>query len=240
MPQSGIYAIRNSVNGFCYVGSAVDFQVRKVRHLRELRQGIHHSRHLQAAFNLYGEAAFVFTMLEEVEKEKQLLFQRESHWIQTLKPEYNVGQLAHTHLGVKRADATKKLMSEKASLRKHTEASKQKMREAKLGKKHSEEVKQKRAESLKGRKYSEETVEQIRQSNLGKKRSDEARANISKAHIGIKRSEESCRKQSETMKGATFSEERRKRISEGRKAAWDRKKREQAETLDIEQNTLFD
>ncbi len=155
MPQCGIYQIVNTITGDCYVGSAVDLQIRKAKHLRDLRKGTHHSRYLQHAYNKYGENTFTFIFLEEVERDRKLLFQREGDWIRQIQPQYNSGKLAETMLGVKRTEETRKLMSEKASLRRHSEETKQIQAERKRGIKQSPEHIQKRAERMRGHGVSE-------------------------------------------------------------------------------------
>jgi len=69
----GIYKIINVINDKFYVGSAVDLKRRKTRHFSELRKGKHNNRHLQAAWNKYGEQAFVFVVIAEVAPEADLL-----------------------------------------------------------------------------------------------------------------------------------------------------------------------
>ena len=63
--KTGVYQWRNTVNGKVYVGGAYSsFERRKRRHLELLRAGKSKSPHFQAAWNKYGEAAFVFEVLE--------------------------------------------------------------------------------------------------------------------------------------------------------------------------------
>jgi group I intron endonuclease len=69
----GIYKLINVINDKFYVGSAVDLKRRKTRHFSELRKGKHNNRHLQAAWNKYGEQAFVFVVIAEVAPEADLL-----------------------------------------------------------------------------------------------------------------------------------------------------------------------
>ena len=69
----GIYKIINIINNKFYVGSAVDLKRRKTRHFSELRKGKHNNRHLQAAWQKYGEAAFIFVVVEELSPEADLL-----------------------------------------------------------------------------------------------------------------------------------------------------------------------
>jgi group I intron endonuclease len=69
----GIYKIINVINNKFYVGSAVNFEKRKARHLWRLRRGDHVNKKLQAAWAKYGEAAFVFAMIQEVPETEDLL-----------------------------------------------------------------------------------------------------------------------------------------------------------------------
>lgn len=68
-----IYKIINVVNNKFYVGSAVNYEKRKARHLWRLRRGDHANKHLQAAWNLYGEKAFLFAVVQEVAETADLL-----------------------------------------------------------------------------------------------------------------------------------------------------------------------
>jgi group I intron endonuclease len=68
-----IYKIINAVNNKFYVGSAVNYEKRKARHLWRLRRGDHANKHLQSAWNLYGEAAFVFAVVQVVSESDDLL-----------------------------------------------------------------------------------------------------------------------------------------------------------------------
>ena len=95
--SSGVYAIRNLANGKMYVGSSSDFDRRKATHLRALRLGKHHSPILQNAWIKYGEDKFAFEMLEEVEPTYGALRDREQHYLDALKPAYNVNDVADGH-----------------------------------------------------------------------------------------------------------------------------------------------
>ena len=76
----GIYKIINVINNKFYVGSAVDLKRRKTRHFSELRTGKHNNRYLQASWNKYGEQAFVFVIVEELNPEADLLV-AENVWL---------------------------------------------------------------------------------------------------------------------------------------------------------------
>ena len=67
-----IYKIINVVNDKFYVGSTTNQKVRFRQHRKLLRGNRHHCKHLQAAWNLYGESKFVFVVVEEVPATKAL------------------------------------------------------------------------------------------------------------------------------------------------------------------------
>lgn len=54
----GVYSLVNTIDGKRYVGSSVQIKTRLYKHNYHLRKGNHHCKHLQNAFNLYGEDAF--------------------------------------------------------------------------------------------------------------------------------------------------------------------------------------
>jgi len=64
--KSGVYQILNVINGKRYIGSSKDILSRWRKHKQELQKRIHHSIHLQRAWNRYGEKSFVFEILESV------------------------------------------------------------------------------------------------------------------------------------------------------------------------------
>ena len=62
--KTGVYVIKNNVNNKVYVGSTKSsFHSRKTKHLTALRCGSHFNRHLQAAWDKYGEGSFVFEIM---------------------------------------------------------------------------------------------------------------------------------------------------------------------------------
>jgi len=67
-----IYKIINLVNDKFYVGSTVNKKVRFRQHRKLLRGNRHHCKHLQAAWNKYGEEKFTFEVVEEVADEGNL------------------------------------------------------------------------------------------------------------------------------------------------------------------------
>ncbi|HEX5083660.1 MAG TPA: GIY-YIG nuclease family protein, partial [Blastocatellia bacterium] len=77
--RSGVYQIRCNTNGKIYIGSAVNMPVRWAEHGRSLRQGVHRNKHLQKAWNKYGEENFEFTVLDYVTP--AFLLRAEQQWI---------------------------------------------------------------------------------------------------------------------------------------------------------------
>lgn len=80
--------IENTVNNKKYIGQAGDIKYRWIKHKSELRCGRHSNRHLQSAWNRYGQDCFVFSVIETVPFE--LLDKREQYWISHFDT-YNTG-----------------------------------------------------------------------------------------------------------------------------------------------------
>lgn len=113
--DSGIYAINNIINGKIYIGSASNLRGRWNGHLSHLRKNKHHNRHLQRAWNKYGENNFRVSVLELCEKDE--LIDREQYYINTLEAcnhsvGYNINKDATSSIGVKRSEETKRRISE--------------------------------------------------------------------------------------------------------------------------------
>ena len=63
-PPAGVYAVRCSETGQCWVGSSRDLDAVENRHRFGLRQGGHPHRGLQEAWRRHGEGAFTFDRIE--------------------------------------------------------------------------------------------------------------------------------------------------------------------------------
>jgi group I intron endonuclease len=98
----GVYLIRNTVNGKAYVGSTQRrFRERWCAHRAMLRGNKHPCRHLQSAWNKYGEAAFRFEVAEALGDTKMAV-EREQYWLdvfQTLSKAYNSRPRAASNSG---------------------------------------------------------------------------------------------------------------------------------------------
>lgn len=108
--RCGVYSIFNLVNGKRYVGSSVDIYNRLHEHLHNLRNNKAHNKHLQAAWNKYGEECFKFNILEYCDDEAQ--FQREQYYIDLMHPEYNFAEQVIATYGRELSEETKKQISE--------------------------------------------------------------------------------------------------------------------------------
>lgn len=72
MKEQFIYKIINLINGKFYVGSTVRHKDRFRCHRNRLRTNQHHAKHLQAAWNKYGEQNFIFRIVETVPEGESL------------------------------------------------------------------------------------------------------------------------------------------------------------------------
>lgn len=109
-----IYQITNMQNGKYYIGSSISFERRAWQHKNDLKRGVHKNPHLQAAWNKYGEDAFVFEILETVSDEEQLKAEDVYLSKHVGKPEcYNVNTGAEAcRLGIPHTEEAKRKMSE--------------------------------------------------------------------------------------------------------------------------------
>lgn len=145
MKEPVIYWIKNTQNGKVYVGSTNNRYVRWRTHRKKLRSGTHHCKHLQAAWLKYGEAAFVFEVVERVLEESELQA-AEDRWLEKFygrRDCYNTGRRSGAPWrGVEKelqpnygrivSDAQKAVLRD-AALRQWAEA------DPRTGKKHSTE-----------------------------------------------------------------------------------------------------
>lgn len=193
---SGIYQIRNIVNGNIYIGQSVDLYFREKRHFSELRHDRHHSRHLQHAYNKYGADNFVFEVLIYCKPEE--LTRLEQEIVDRASPAYNIcRECVETSKGVKR-----------------TEESRKKSSNSHRGVPLSEEHRKHIGESGRGRPVSQKTRSKMSVANIGKRHSEESRRKMSLSRAGKTLSEEHKKNIGLAGKGRKHTEETRRKISE--------------------------
>ncbi len=164
-----IYEIINLGNNKFYVGRTIDFKRRQSEHIRDLKKQRHHSDYLQRAWNKYGEENFSFEVIEEV-LDKSKLIEREQHYLDTLKPEYNICKDA------------------KGGLIEFSSNSKNKISYS-----LKERFKNKENHPMYGKIRPEETKQKIRKNLMGFKHSKESKNRMSLSRKGIKRPKHSIR-----------------------------------------------
>lgn len=178
--NTGVYAIRNKINGKVYVGSAAGrkgFSDRWKEHRCELRVGNHCNSHLQAAWNKYGEKSFEFLVLirclpkECVQNEQQLI---DDLYACDGDFGYNQCPTAGNMLGFKFSKESRARISKRMSGNKHRLGKESPFK----GKTHSEESKKKMSLSRKGRKISEEWKANLSASLKGRPKSPETKAKM--------------------------------------------------------------
>lgn len=183
MRKNGIYMIENVVTKDSYIGSTRNLSHRKNQHFSLLRKGEHENRRLQNSFNIYGDACFVFAIIEEVESADKLI-EREQYWMDMLKPTFNI-LLTATNNSITRTAALEEKYKRHSIIM--------------TGKRASEETKRKMSESRKEfykthkkivteeqKRHLSEINTGERNPNWGKTRSAESREKVSNSNAKIR------------------------------------------------------
>lgn len=129
MIKSGIYQIRNLVNGKIYIGSTKYFPGRKTGHFGLLKKDKHPNKHLQKSFNKHSFKNFVFEILFTCPESE--LLRLEQYHLDNYNPEYNFLKVAGSNRGTKRSEETKRKMSESRKGYRPSEKEKEKIRNTK-------------------------------------------------------------------------------------------------------------
>lgn len=179
-----IYKIINTVNGKFYVGSTTNTKERFRVHRNRLRKNRHHSKHLQAAWNKYGEQVFVFHVIQTVPDGESLQVAEDAWLAEHVGKEhcYNKSKFSdapmrgvpkeeHPNFGKPKTEAQRKAIS-KALKDFYAEDI---TNHPRFGKSHTEEVR----ERIRQKKLANPT-----QAWLGKERSAETKEKISATQKG--------------------------------------------------------
>lgn len=199
-----IYRISCTANNKFYIGSTVNKAQRWARHRKQLRDGTHPNKHMAAAWAKYGEAAFVFEVLEDVAEPAALFAAEQKYLDEHAGKDYCFNWSLYAG-----APMRGKFGAETAN----------------YGKVMSGEVRKKISASLSGENHPnwgkqlpESTRLKIKEANLtnpwkGGKHTPEAIAKIAAASRGRPVSEETRAKRSAALKGREISLDQRLRIS---------------------------
>lgn len=159
----GIYKIENLVNGKIYIGKSVNIYKRWKKHKTLLNTRSHYNKHLQSAWDIYGEDNFEFSIVEQCERDNDILSMREKYYIEFYNSNnsdfgYNMTNGGDGTFGLKLSDEQRKAASKRMSGDKNPN----------YGTKKSESLKRQISEKLKGRispmlnkHQSEDTKKQI-------------------------------------------------------------------------------
>jgi group I intron endonuclease len=156
--MKAIYSITNTITGKLYIGSAYEVKARWACHLSTLRNNKHHSPHLQRSWNIHGESAFVFDLVE-TGLDEAILVVREQYWMdyyQSYDPSkgYNVNPIAG------------RVVTPWMKGKQHTPESKKKISDSGKGKVRSEESKKRYSDARKKMwadpEYREKTLKHLR------------------------------------------------------------------------------
>lgn len=182
--NSGIYLIANIKNGKVYIGQAVSFRKRWNDHKRKLNIQCHCNKHLQAAWNKYGEKAFKFRVLEFCSVDQ--LNEREQHFLNIYMPKgicYNIAQDVTAPMrGRKMDEEFSRKISERFKGKKFTEDHVQKMTEARKNRSPlTEEARKRMSDAHKGKTISPEQRRKLSEANKGRMVSEETRRKLSEA-----------------------------------------------------------
>jgi group I intron endonuclease len=185
-----------------------------LRHKSELKSHKHCNLKLQRAWDKYGESAFYFAVVENVENKKDLI-QREQYWIDKLdvvRSGYNISPTAGSLLGLSKSRAS---VEKTASAHRGMKRSKETCEKIKLARKNqppmSLEGRLRISESLKNRVISEETRKKL-SAPRGKASADAVEKNRI-SHLGQKNSAESYAKGAEKRRGFKHTEETKNKMS---------------------------
>lgn len=187
--KCAVYKISSIISGTIYIGSTADVDERKGCHFRSLRRGVHKNKHLQSAFDLYGESNFIFEVIEHIDiqcnnrKEARPHIElREQHYLDTLLFASSNDNRFH-ELGYNNR--------RKAS--------------SNLGMKYSEEYCKSRMGKNTGIKRSPEQIAAMILRNTGKKRSEESKKRYS---IAVKKRRSDPEQEAKRKKKITSQEEK--------------------------------
>lgn len=146
---TGIYCLINKINGHDYIGSSINIsnRVRSYLNNRYLSLKANNNKPISPALLKYGQQNFAFIILEflpisythlkQINKDKNFLLDRETFWIVSFLPYYNVLKYGTSSKGYKHTVKTRNLLSNMAKNRKLSNKTKALISVSMLGNKNS-------------------------------------------------------------------------------------------------------
>jgi group I intron endonuclease len=217
----GIYSITNIVNGKRIIGQSKNISKRWIDYKYELRKNIYNNRHLQNAWNKYGEENFRFDIillcsLTQLDSEEKRLIKENNTTNRNFG--YNIAEGGNRP---KISDETRERMrvaARKRPHRQHSDATKIKISIANKGKVRTEATKKKMSEDGLGKYISLETRRKMSISQrLRKPPSDATRQKTRETLTGTHRTPETKQKLRIAQLGKHHSDATKKKISESHK-----------------------
>ena len=159
MKTSGIYMIRNNVNGKVYIGQSVCVEKRRVYHFARLKRGSHQNTHMQSSFNKHGESAFEFCLLFKTNKENLDMMERV--WIRHYRSNDKAFGYNRDNGGLSKntvSDETKLLLSLKNTGKTIPDYVREKISTTMTGYKRSDQHCANLSKALKGRRPSDKCI----------------------------------------------------------------------------------
>lgn len=190
--KSGIYKITCLENGRVYIGQAKNILSRWTEHRSKLNGNYHINKHMQSAWNKYGESNFIFEVLELCENDK--LNEKEINYILEAKKFGKIFNKTNGGDGCKGYKHTKEYIKSMCG-----------ENNPMYNKPVPQETRDKISNALYGRKYSKERCENISKGKIGVKFTEEHIKNMSLSKIGRKQSQETINKRVEHFKDGKHS-----------------------------------
>lgn len=122
--KTGVYCLVNLINGNFYIGSSINIAVRMGNYLNTtyLKNRKNNNMPIIQALLKHGQNNFAVLIVEYVTCDQLAI--RETYYILNMLPYYNVLKQGYSSLGFKHTEATKKMLSELATNRKHSDNTK--------------------------------------------------------------------------------------------------------------------
>lgn len=217
---SGIYLLRNTVNGKVYVGQSIHIRRRWHEHKKYAKWG--HKSHLYDAIRKYGKEAFAVEVLEEC---SPIDFDAAEHrWMEHYDCRNSMkgyNQMPAGQYGRIMDDETRERIASKLRGRKLPPERVEQMRKYMTGYKHSDEAKAKISAGNKGRPKSEEAVRKLAAALVARHAAmtPEEKEAYAAQRRGFKHTDETRQRMSAQRRGKPKSEAHRAKMSEARKNA---------------------